>query len=193
MSSGGAGGTPAGKGTTAGGAGGYTNLNRGAISPARILGAALKIYGDYLKQIISGVDMSFSILNLPSELNAAFNEVDSFISSAHFPVHTVTPLVINLTNPTKVENKTFDAVASNILVNPLREPFHRDALQEVYDLYNAMEFIMKKEAAALQSATGGGGATSNFHNTRVPFGAPSAKNYVSYISSQVKCLVALFD
>jgi hypothetical protein len=52
-----------------------------------------------------------------------------------------------------------------------------------------MEFIMKKEAAALQSATGqsgGGGATSNFHNTRVPFGAPSAKNYVSTILSEVK-------
>lgn len=185
-----AGGTPAGKGATGAGAGGvggaFTNYNRGAIAPARILGAALRIYGDHMKQVITGVEMSFSILTLPSELISAFNEVDSFISNAQFPVHAVSSTVISLANGTRVDNKTYDAVASSVLVNPLREPFHRDALQEVYELYNAMEFIMKKEAAAaLQSAAtaasaAGAGPSVGTFNTRVPFGpGGGAKNHVS--------------
>lgn len=182
-------GTPGGKPplgpSSAGPNAGYVNLNRGAIAPSRILGAVLKIYGDYMKQIISGVEMSFSTLTLPSELNSAFTEVDSFIAAAHYPVTAVTAIVNTLANGLKYENKAYDAVAGTILASPLREPFHRDALQEVYDLYNAMEFIMKKEAAAVQSAAsaasalGGAGAGANFHHTRVPFGANAGKNNVS--------------
>lgn len=165
---------------------GYVNLNRGAIAPSRILGSALKIYGDYMKQVINGVEMSFSTLTLPSELNSAFIEVDSFISAAHYPVTAVTAVVNTLSNGLKYENKAYDAVANTVLSSPLREPFHRDALQEVYDLYNAMEFIMKKEAAAVQSAASaaaasaqGAGAVTNFHHTRVPFGPNAGKNNVS--------------
>lgn len=190
-------GTPGGKppaGAPREGAG-YVNLNRGAIAPSRILGATLKIYGDYMKQIISGVDVSFSTLTLPSELNSAFNEVDSFIAAAHYPVTTVSGSVGTLINGIKVENKAYDAVANTILASPLREPFHRDALQEVYDLYNAMEFIMKKEAAAVQSAATAASASAsgavggtNFHHTRVPFGANTGKNNVSFQHLDEICL-----
>ena len=182
-------------GGAGGGGGGYANLNRGAIAPARILGAVLKIYSDYLKQVVSGVDSSFSTLTLPSELNSAFNEVDSFIASSSLPVPSVTPAVITLTGALKYENKTYDVIAATILGSALREPFHRDALQEVYDLYNAMEFIMKKELAAVLAAqqtalaaaagtSGGagggvGGGTAGFHISRVPFGS-GAKNNVSF-------------
>ena len=176
-STGNAGGKTAAAATTSAG-GGFTNLNRGAISPTRILGAALKIYAGYVKQVISGVEASFSTLSLPSELIAAFNEVDAFIAHAVHPVRTVSPIVISLTSSHKIENKSFDAVAGSILVNPLREPFHRDALQEVYELYNAMEFIIRKESASLQAAavTAGQAAAvsaagaGTFHHTRVPFG-----------------------
>ena len=144
------------------------NLNRGAIAPARILGAALKIYADYLRQVISGVDHTFSTLSLPSELNSAFNEVDSYIAQAHYPIASVAPVVISLTSGLRYDNKTYDAIANSILVNPLREPFHRDALQEVYDLYNAMEFIMKREAAVLAAsataATNAGRCVDNLYD-----------------------------
>jgi hypothetical protein len=176
----------------AGATAGFTNLNRGAIAPARILGAALKIYGDYLKQVIVGVDMSFSLLSLPSELTSAFNEVDSYISAAHFPVQAVSSTVSTLTNPMRLDNRAYDAVAGNILVNPLREPFHRDALQEVYELYNAMEFIMKREAAAVlaaaAAASGVAGAAGTTLSTRVPFGPMGGKNNVRFGSP---CLVSL--
>lgn len=158
---------------------GYTNLSRGAIAAPRVLGAALKIYGDYLKQVISGVEPSFSLLSLPSELVSAFNEVDSFICNAHFPVHAVSPVVSSLVNAVRIENKAYDAVAGAVLINPLREPFHRDALQEVYELYNAMEFIMKREAAAAMTAAGSGAAApGNTLSTRVPFGPAGIKSYV---------------
>jgi hypothetical protein len=170
----------------AGTSAGFTNLNRGAIAPARILGAALKIYGDYLKQVIVGVDMSFSLLTLPSELISAFNEVDSYISAAHFPVQAVSSTVSTLTNPMRLDNRAYDAVAGNILVNPLREPFHRDALQEVYELYNAMEFIMKREAAAVlaaaAAASGVAGGAGTTLSTRVPFGPMGGKNNVRFVS-----------
>jgi hypothetical protein len=200
---GGSGGGPGGRDGT--GAGGYTNLNRGAIAPARILGAALKIVGDYLKQAVSGVEPTFSTLTLPSELVAAFNEIDSYITSdSPFPVTSVSTSVITLTNGIKYDNKTYDSIASTILVNPLREPFHRDALQEVYELYNAMEGLMKREqeiaqkaAAAAASAAASAAsaamgtilsagaaslltnAAAGFLQSRVPFGATATKNYVS--------------
>ena len=190
-----------GKGTQGGVNTGYTNLNRGAIAPTRILGAALKVYSDYVKQVISGVEKSFSTMQLPSELNSAFGEVDTFISNAHYPVHSVTPLVITLSNAMKVENKTYDVVASTVLHNPLREPFHRDALQEVFELYNAMEFIIKREATA-QSAFSNANALapSNFMSTRVPFGGTTGavKNHVSnivylfYLFSLRSCFSCLY-
>ncbi len=134
--------------------------------------------------MISGVETSFSTLTLPSELNSAFNEVDSYVSGLHYPITSVAPVVMSLTSALRYDNKMYDAIASSILVNPLREPFHRDALQEVYDLYNAMEFIMKREAAVVASnllmSSGGNNATAvgvngiagaNVGATRVPFGA----------------------
>lgn len=179
-------GSSTGKSGSSGSNAGYTNLNRGAIAPTRILGAALKLYSDYVKQVISGVEKSFSILNLPSELNSAFGEVDTFISNAHYPVHSVTPLVITLSNAMKVENKTYDVVASTVLHNPLREPFHRDALQEVFELYNAMEFIIKREATAQSvSSYANTAAPSNFMSTRVPFGAGPTGGVKNHVSSLI--------
>jgi len=175
----------------------YVNLNRGAIAPSRILGAALKVYSDHVKQVISGVETSFSTLTLPSELNSAFNEVDSYVSALHYPITSVAPVVMSLTSAIRYDNKMYDAIASSILVNPLREPFHRDALQEVYDLYNAMEFIMKREAAVVASnllasnnntstAVGANGiAGANAGATRVPFGASAAvgkNNTLNFLS-----------
>lgn len=144
--------------------------------------------------MISGVETSFSTLTLPSELNSAFNEVDSYVSGLHYPITSVAPVVMSLTSALRYDNKMYDAIASSILVNPLREPFHRDALQEVYDLYNAMEFIMKREAAVVASnllvssganasAVGTNGiAGANAGATRVPFGASTGgkNNTVSF-------------
>jgi len=146
--------------------------------------------------VISGVETSFSTLTLPSELNSAFNEVDSYVSGLHYPITSVAPVVMSLTSALRYDNKMYDAIASSILVNPLREPFHRDALQEVYDLYNAMEFIMKREAAVVASnllvnsgntitAVGVNGiAGANAGATRVPFGASTGgKNNTVSISN----------
>ena len=143
------------------------------------------------------METSFSTLTLPSELNSAFNEVDSYVSALHYPITSVAPVVMSLTSAIRYDNKMYDAIASSILVNPLREPFHRDALQEVYDLYNAMEFIMKREAAVVASnllasnnntstAAGANGiAGANAGASRVPFGASAAvgkNNTVSFLS-----------
>lgn len=148
----------------------YTNLNRGATAPARILGSILKVYTESLKQAIGGIGPQFSTLTLPSELLTVFTELDNFIhtASASFSssAWSLSPLIASLSNNNgcsgaaasnvRFESKSYDAlVANNVLNGPLHEPFYRDCLHEVYELYDIMEITMKRETVTMTAAAEG--------------------------------------
>lgn len=134
--------------------GGYLHMHhRGVTAPARILGEVLKVHSDFIKQAIAGIENSFTALELQAELVTAFNELDNFLSSA--TLSSTVPSVstsVSILNQSGLyyDNKIFNVLVSTLLFQPLREPFHRDSLQEVFDLYDGMEYLFTQEIALLQ-------------------------------------------
>ena len=145
---------------------GYVNLNRGVVSPSKILGAIMKIHSDLIRQAIVGIEMNFTNNPIPSEITTSLNELDAFINSINNNYHSA---IINIqpTNTTIIntnanniistyhqhglhyDDKIFDVIATDILLNPLREPFRHDALQEVFDLYDNIEYLFQQELHVL--------------------------------------------
>jgi len=148
---------------------GYVNLNRGVVSPSKILGAIMKIHSDLIRQAIVGIEMNFTNNPLPSEITTSLNELDAFINSINNNYHSTININIQSTNTTTTlintntnnivstyhqhgihyDDKIFDVIAIDILLNPLREPFRHDALQEVFDLYDNIEYLFQQELHVL--------------------------------------------
>ena len=136
--------TEGGTGTGTGTAHQFVTVNRGATSPARLLGVVMRLFGECLKDVVQGLGSGFNALTLPSELLTAFAELESFssvldspgsVSASAVSAISQTVSVLSCSNSLRYDsgNKAYEALAATpVLSGQLRHPFHRDALLEVF-------------------------------------------------------------
>ena len=147
----------------------------------KLLGSALKLYTDFLRQVIHGINAPFQAFLVSSDLVSAFGELDL----KQFSNNPNAALLYSTTSNAHIflDPGLFDTLmSSSAFTSTLRDPYHRTILREIYDLYDGMESILTSDvalnayharaqgeksagAAASGAIAGGVGASSN-----VPFG-----------------------
>jgi hypothetical protein len=196
-----------------GGAGNNTNNsnnffnNRSRPPLVKILGSALRLYTDFARHAIHGINGSFQTFSISPELTAAFAELEQQqqpkpaavgTSQSGAPIALSVPLAHGLHAPASstLDTKVFEALSApgSVFATPLREPFRREVLRDVYELFDAMETSMNSDAVrtahAPTSASTTGGA-----NRRVSIGLGGSnvtpfKQHVPFSGSQSTAPVA---
>eukprot|EP01034_Spumella_vulgaris_P022488 gene22488-28616_t len=176
----------------------------------KLLGSALKLYSEFIRQTVHGISVSFQSFPLPAELVTAFSELDvnssfnnsaggSGVTSAVSALASLQALITpsaSLTSP--VDAKTFETlISASVFTEGLKEPFRRTILREIYDLYDGIEGSLNSDmvrgAHNPKAASNTFGlATSNapFAKQHVPFSggsqsstASSSENYFLVVTS----------
>lgn len=145
----------------------------------KLLGSALKLYTDFLRNVIHGIGVPFQSFLMSSDLVSAFGELD-------LKAVTNNPNAVLMYSTTSNAHNYLDPglfdvlMSSQALTSTLRDPYHRTVLREIYELYDGMESILTSDVAVNahharmhvdKNAGGSGAATVNVGATsNVPFG-----------------------
>ncbi len=163
--------------------------NKAALRPpvTKLLGGAMRLYSDFIKHVVRGVNGPFQAFAVSPELMTAFGELDakqirSAAAASSQNLNAVAaaphPLDPNLNAP--VDAKQFEVLSSSVFASALQNPFHAAILREIYVLYAAVEETMNSsvavtailaahKAAAPTALTAA--STSPFARQLVPFAA----------------------
>lgn len=173
--------------------------NRSRPPLVKLLGSALRLYTDFARHAVHGINGSFQMFSISPELSAAFAELEqqskppiSAAGQAGPPPTLSIPVGPGLHPPTSstLDAKVFEALSApgSVFAAPLREPFRREVLREVYELFDALETSMNSDAARSAHAPSAASTTGGA-NRRVSIGLGSTnvtpfKQHVPFSGAQ---------